>query len=163
MVLLVMAGVQLNLGPLVEQNKTDQMLTLGPYYGKNCLWLPTTCCADKYRQRQLHGTWGSSHNSSQSAAACYNSTATQTVTQLSDYMCCLGPFWGITVCMWLMAWAPHLDLHIGTSEGYKHASLCVPCGDTQVGKCNKTKWQYHKDRKKLQVRQDLNIAKGISN
>jgi hypothetical protein len=44
MVLLVIAGVQVNLGPPLEQNKTDQILTLGPYQWKNCLWLPTTSC-----------------------------------------------------------------------------------------------------------------------
>ena len=101
MELLVMAGLQVNLRPLVEQNKTDEILTLGPYYGKNCLWLPMKCCTEKYRHRQLHGTWDSLHNSSQSAPACYNSTATPTVTQRSDYMYPLSPFWGITVCTWL--------------------------------------------------------------
>ena len=136
MVLLVMAGLQVNLGPLVEQNRTDQILTSGLYYGKNSLWLPTTCCTDKYRHRQLHGTGGSLHNSSQSAATCYNCTATTTVTWLSDYMCRLGPSWGIKVWTWLMACAPHLDLHIGTAEGTNTLHFCVPCGDTQVGNCN---------------------------
>jgi hypothetical protein len=44
MVLLVMAGVQVNLGPPVQQNKTDQIQTLGPCQWKNCLWLSTKSC-----------------------------------------------------------------------------------------------------------------------
>jgi len=39
MVLLVMAVLRVNLGPPVEQNKTNQVLTLGPYHGKKCTWL----------------------------------------------------------------------------------------------------------------------------
>jgi len=149
MVLLVMAGLWVNLGPPVEQKKTNQTLNLGPYHRKNCTWLPTTCCADIYRHRQLHGTWGSLHNSSQSAAALYNSTATPTVTRLSEYLC---PLLAPVGALWYVCDLWH-GLHTWTcikaqQKGPNMLHFCVLCGDMQVGNCDKTVWQHHKDRKK---------------
>ena len=54
MVLMIMARLQVNIGPPVEQNKTDQILASGPYYGKNSLWLPTTGCTDSFMGLEVH-------------------------------------------------------------------------------------------------------------